>query len=85
MLFLIEYDRLKGEIVSLSTYADDQRGQVDEARLQLELKLRRENTKREVVVMQAADEEALQKTHARFFKSAQALLPTASGVDSASS
>lgn len=82
MLFLIEYDRLRGEIVSLSTYADDQRKLVDEARLQLELKLCREGTKKEVVVMEAADQEALQKTHARFFKSAQALLPTASGINS---
>jgi hypothetical protein len=81
MLFLIEYDRLRGEIVSMTTYADTQREHVDEARLQLELRLRREETKREVVVMEAANEDALRKTHARYFKSAQALVPPASGID----
>lgn len=82
MLFLIEYNRQRGEIVSMTTYTDNQREQVAEARLQLELRLRRDRAKQEVVVMEAANEEALRKTHARFFKSAQALLPTASGVDS---
>jgi CHASE1-domain containing sensor protein len=80
MLFLIEYDRLRGEIVSMTTYADAQREHVDEARLQLELRLRREATKREIVVMEAANEDALRKTHARYFKSAQALAPSASGI-----
>jgi hypothetical protein len=77
MLFLIEYDRLRGEIVSLATHADDRREQVDEARLQMELRLHREAAKREVVVLEAANEDALRRTHARYFKSAQALLPSA--------
>lgn len=77
MLFLIEYDRLRGEIVSLATYADDQRDHVDEARLQMELRQRSEAAKREVVVLEAANENALRKTHARYFKSAQALVPSA--------
>lgn len=77
MLFLIEYDRLRGEILSMSTHADDQRTHVDEARLNLELRLRREAARREVVVLHAASEDALRKTHARYFKSAQALVPSA--------
>lgn len=80
MLFLIEYDRLRGEIVSMTTYADDRREQVDEARLQMELRLRREAAKREVVVLEAANEDALRKTHARYFKSTQALLPSAPAI-----
>ena len=80
MLFLIEYDRLRGEIVSMSTHADDQREQVDEVRLQMELLQRREPAKREVVVLEAANEGALRKTHARYFKSAQALVPSAPGI-----
>ncbi|MEH8015772.1 hypothetical protein MN202_00880 [Rheinheimera muenzenbergensis] len=85
MLFLIEYNRQQGEIVSMTSYADEQHEQVSDARLQLELRLRRERAQREVVVLVAENEEALRKTHARFFKSAQALLPTASGVDTAPS
>lgn len=84
MLFLIEYDRLRGEIISMTTYADAQREHVDEARLQLELHLRREATKREVVVLEAANEDALRKTHARYFNSARALVPPASGIDTSS-
>lgn len=77
MPFLIEYDRLRGVIVSMTIHADDQREQVDEARLQMELRQRREGARREVVVLEAANEDALRKTHARYFKSAQALVPAA--------
>jgi predicted dinucleotide-utilizing enzyme len=83
VIFLIEYDRLRGEIVTMSTHADDQRAQVDEARLRTELRLRREASRREVVVLEAASEEALRRTHARYFKSAQALVPSAGPKDSA--
>jgi predicted dithiol-disulfide oxidoreductase (DUF899 family) len=61
----------------MSTHADDQREQVDEVRLQMELLQRREPAKREVVVLEAANEDALRRTHARYFKSAQALVPSA--------
>lgn len=80
MFFLIDYDRLRGEIVSMATFANDEREQVDEARLQVELRLRREGFKREVVVLEAASEDALRKTHARYFKSAGALVPSTSGI-----
>lgn len=83
MLFLIEYDRLRGEIVSMATFADADRRDADEARLQLELCLRREAAKREVVIMQAADEDALRRTHARYFKSAHALVPSTPGIGAA--
>jgi hypothetical protein len=79
-LFLIEYDRLRGEIVSMTTHANQQREQVDEARLQMELRLRREAASREVVLLEAANEAALRKTHARYFKSALALVPAAPGI-----
>jgi hypothetical protein len=62
---------------------DRLREDVDEARLQMELRLRREAAKREVVVLEAADEEALRKTHARYFKSAQALVPPSPEIDRA--
>lgn len=77
MLFLIEYDRLRGEIVNMSTHQDDERALVDVARLQMELWLRQGRGKREVVVLEAASEQALRKTHARYFKSAHALVPSA--------
>jgi hypothetical protein len=70
---LIEYDRLRGE----STTRHDEQDLVDVARLQMERWLRQGGGKREVVVLEAASEDALRKTHARYFKSAQALVPSA--------
>ncbi len=68
MLFLIEYNRLRGEIASISTFNNDQREQADDARLTLELQQHRLGRQLEVVMMEAEDETALRKTHARFFK-----------------
>ncbi|MBW8311753.1 MAG: hypothetical protein K0M64_06910 [Rhizobium sp.] len=84
MLFLIEYDRLRGDIVSIATFSDDKREQVNDARLELELRMRSDAPGREVVVLDAVDEDALRLTHARYFKSAQALLPVAPGLPVAS-
>jgi hypothetical protein len=75
MLFLIEYDRRRGEIINMSTHQDEERALVDAARLQMELWLRQGRGKREVVVLEAANEEALRKTYAQYFKSANALVP----------
>lgn len=75
MLFLIVYDRSRGQIVSMTTHPANARQQVDEARLECELRLRREAGRHEVVVLEADDEDALRKTHARYFKTAGALSP----------
>lgn len=80
MLFLIEYDRQRGEIVNLVAFADTEREQADDARLALELRLRAENTRREVVLLHAADEVALRGTHGRYFKSAKALIPVSASL-----
>ena len=73
MLFLIEYDRRRGLIVSLQTYPDTQREKAGEARLAMELKLRGEGVEREVVILEAASEEALRKTHRRYFETLNTL------------
>ena len=80
MLFLIEYDRQRGEIVNLVAFSDTEREQADDARLALELRLRAENTRREVVLLHAADEVALRRTHGRYFKSAKALIPVSASL-----
>ena len=77
MLFFFFFDRQRGEIVSMVSHADGQHEQVGDERLLLELRLRSGINKHEVVVLEAVDEEALRKTHARYFKSAEALVPTA--------
>ena len=73
MLFLIEYDRPSGQIVSLQTYPDIQRDKAGEARLAIELQLLDQGIEREVVMLEAASEDALRKTHRRYFESLNAL------------
>jgi hypothetical protein len=74
MLFLIQYDRRAGRIVRMERFANDQRDLAAEARLDLELALQRHCQSHEVVLLDAASEEALRKTHGRYFEDVQGLL-----------
>ena len=73
MLFLIDYDRRRGQIVTIESYSDSQRDDAGEARLTMELKLRGEGIEREVVMLEAASEAALRKTHRRYFETLNTL------------
>lgn len=68
MLFLIEYDRSCGRIVSFRSFDDLEGREAEDARLQLELELNRHGTEREVVLLEAASEKALRRTHRRYFE-----------------
>lgn len=68
MIFLIEYDRPKGVIVTFKTYEDADRGIAEEARLQLELDLRKKSIVHEVVILEALDQKHLRQTHRRYFE-----------------
>jgi hypothetical protein len=68
MLFLIEYDRSRGSIVQLREFADDFRETAEEARLKLELDLKRQGVEHEVVLLDAPSEEAIRRTHGRYFE-----------------
>ncbi len=67
MIFLIEYDRTRGELVDMKCYADAERDQAENLRLEKELALHRQGVQREIVVLQAVSEEALRQTHSRYF------------------
>lgn len=69
MLFLMEYDRRQGKLVSFTTFSEESRQQANDARLELELSLYRKGIEREVVLLEAASEEALLRTHGRYFES----------------
>ena len=69
MIFLIEYNRPEGCIVSMSTYDDSQRNLAWEERLEIELELFRKGVDHEVVLLEAESEEALRRTHRRYFES----------------
>jgi hypothetical protein len=66
MLFLIEYDRPQGQLVSIEQFTDSQ--EAEGARLDLELKLNRSGIAREVVLLEATTEQALRRTHRRYFE-----------------
>jgi hypothetical protein len=68
MLFLIEYDRSRGSIVQLREFDDALREVADNARLDLELELNRQGIEHEVVLLDAPSEEALRRTHGRYFE-----------------
>ena len=68
MLFLIEYDRNKGDVVTIREFGDTERQTADSSRLELELTLNRQGKNHEVVLLEAASEEALRKTHRRYFE-----------------
>jgi hypothetical protein len=68
MLFLIEYARPQGKLVKMMRYSSDQRMVADAQRLQLELDLNRLKIDHEVVLLEANSEEALRRTHRRYFE-----------------
>ena len=69
MLFLIEYDRKQGEIVTLQTFDDADKLKAESKRLELELRLNRSGIEHEVVILEAQNDEALRRTHRRYFES----------------
>lgn len=77
MLFLIEYDRKRGEVVTLKTFSDSERQITEDARLEMELMLDALGVEHEVVVLDAASEDALRLTHRRYFENLSELVESA--------
>ncbi len=67
-IFLIEYDRKAGQLMTLQAFEDSDRRRADDVRLELELHLNRQRLTREVVLLEASSEVALRKTHRRYFE-----------------
>ena len=68
MLFLIEYARDQGQIVSFKAFNDEDSTLAKNVRLELELDLNRRGVEREVVLLEAENEAALRRTHRRYFE-----------------
>lgn len=75
MIFLIEYNRSEGEIVTFATFDSSERRVAEQARLQLELRLNRLGNPHEVVLLEANSETALRRTHRRYFENLRQLEP----------
>jgi hypothetical protein len=76
MIFLIEYDRGEGCLLRIETFSDSDRKRAEESRLNLELELNRKGIEKEVVLLEAASEEAVRRTHRRYFESLAELTST---------
>ena len=77
MLFLIEYERNAGTVRSMTEFPDTALREAQDARLRLEIDLRQRNVDHEVVVLEAASKAALLETHARYFRSIDAISSSA--------
>jgi len=74
MIFLIEYDRSQGRVVTFRNFEVSQRKEAEETRLGIELMLNRKGTDHEVVLLDAENERALRRTHRRYFENLQQIL-----------
>ena len=76
MIFLIEYNRIHGELLSIKAFQDSDRDVAENERLWRELTLHQNGTQREIVLLQAANEDALKETHRRYFADIATLVET---------
>lgn len=77
MIFLIDYDRGRGQIVSLSSFPDSERRIAEDSRLAIELTQNQSGIRREVVLLEAVNEEAIRRTHRRYFVNLDELIRNA--------
>jgi len=82
MIFLIEYNRRKGSIVSFRDFNDSQRREAEDSRLGIELDLNRQGIDHEVVLLEAQSEDALRVTHRRYFEDLRQILEDKRGQQS---
>jgi len=68
MFFLIEYNRKEGRLVAIESFHDSDRQKAEESRLRLELDLNVRGIDNEVVLLDAASEAAVRRTHRRYFE-----------------
>ena len=74
MIFLIEYNRSEGHIVTFRDFDDSQRREAEDSRLEIELDLNRKGVQHEVVLLEAASQDELRRTHRRYFEDLRQIL-----------
>jgi hypothetical protein len=80
MIFLIQYHRREGRMVSIESFEDSQRSKAQDLLLTLELELNQNGNDHEVVLLEAESEDALRLTHRRYFEDLAELLNPVSSV-----
>lgn len=68
MLFLVEYARDQGRLVTFKAFENNDLTLAETTRLALELDLNRRGVEHEVVLLEAENENALRRTHRRYFE-----------------
>lgn len=81
MIFLIEYKRSEGRIVAFRTFDDSERWKAEDSRIEIELDDNRKGVDHEVVLLEAASEDALRRTHRRYFEDLRQILESSNGQD----
>lgn len=74
MIFLLQYNRPQGRLVTFRKFPAAERSVAERERLELELELNRRKIDHEVVILEADDEAALRLTHGRCFPDGLKLL-----------
>lgn len=69
MIYLINYDRITGALVSIEEFSDRDRSAASVAKLELEISLLATSGSHEVVLLEAGSKEMLKQTHRRYFES----------------
>lgn len=73
MIFLIEYDRDEGKLLEIRQFSSADRRYAQRERLNRELLLNMSGVCREIVLLEAENQKALERTHRRYFKTASEL------------
>ena len=68
MIFLIQYNRSLGQVVALKAFSESERRVAEDTRLELEIRLNQNEIDHEVVLLEAESEDALRRTHRRYFE-----------------
>ena len=68
MIFLIEYNKDQGRIVTIKSFANSERETAEQERFAREIDLGNQGDRLEIVLLEAETEEALRRTHQRYFE-----------------
>ena len=72
MMFLMEYDRKTGHLVSFRNFSDATLARQEQ--FALEMQLHHQGIEREVVLLEAEDEAAIRRSHRRYFEDLSTIL-----------
>ena len=83
IFFMRFYNEKKGELRLFKRFREDQRAEAQRERLDIELSLNGSRASREIVILEADNEQTLHQTHQRYFKTTREILESMSAMVSA--